>query len=288
MKMMRRSKQSGMTTMELVVSGSVMLGVIIMGFDVMLAGVQVSKKASNDSQANEQNRSMIERFNHDVQNSVALIGGKPLLGLGLSSDKERVVLKVPKFDGAGRIIPNSYEIVTYYLSLSGSKKCIKRSTGNFNGTLVTGLSSPEVVLENVENIQFQFGKATTLSYDTGAAAFLLPGADTTSADPNPGKVSLNSLRCSWGRMNLESRANILASPAVVVSGAKIQITGATPGSVVDASYFISSDTTSLLLPVDLDANFVRITAKVKMEEGTRGESNGQSTLITTASLRNAQ
>jgi hypothetical protein len=288
MKMMRRSKKSGMTTMELVVSGSVMLGVIIMGFDVMLAGVQVSKKASNDSQANEQNRSMIERFNHDVQNSIAVMGGTPLLGLGITSDKERVVLKVPKFDAAGRKIANSYQLISYYLSSSGKGKCIKRSTCNYNGLLVSGLSTAEVVLDNLEDIQFQFGKATTLTYDTGASAFLLPGKDADKSDPDQGKVSLTSLKCSWGRMLLDTRDQIKSSPAVSISNNKVQITGALAGSTADAAFFISSDVSSLLVPVDLDANFVRITAKVKKSEGRNGESTGQSTLITTASLRNAQ
>lgn len=288
MKSMRRSKQSGMTTMELVVSGAVMLGVVVMGFDVMLTGVKVSKKATNDAAANEQNRSLIERFNNDVQNSIAVIGGKPLLGLGISSDKEQVVLKVPKFDAYGRKIANSYELITYYLSSNSNGKCIKRSTCNYNGLLVSGLSTPEVVVEYVENVKFEYGKATTLTYDTGNSGFLLPGKDNDSSDPAYGKVSLTSLKCSWGRMLLDTRNQIKSSPAVNISNNKVQISGAVAGSTVDAAFFVSSDTASLLVPVDLDANFVRISAKIKKVEGRNGESTGNSTLITTANLRNAQ
>lgn len=288
MKSIRRSKRSGMTTMELVVSGTVMLGVVVMGFDVMLTGVKVSKKATNDAAVNEQNRSLVERFNNDVQNSIAVIGGKPLLGLGISSDKEQVVLKVPKFDAYGRRIANSYELISYYLSTNGNGNCIKRSTCNYNGLLVSGLSTPEVVVEYVENVKFEYGKATTLTYDTGNSGFLLPGTDNDSSDPAYGKVSLTSMKCSWGRMVLDTRNQIKSSPAVNISNNKVQISGAVAGSTVDAAFFVSSDTASLLVPVDLNANFVRITAKIKKVEGRNGESTGNSTLITTASLRNAQ
>jgi len=287
MKTMRRSKQAGMTTMELVVSGSVMLGVIVMGFDVMLAGVQVSKKASNESQVNEQNRSMLEGFTRDVQSAESIYAGLNLGIINLTTDKDQVVLKVPKFDAAGRSIANKYQMVTYYISSQGSRKCIKRTTADYNGLLVTNVSTPEIVLSDLKEVEFSYGKTETIPYDVGQDTFWLPASDTDSTEPSLGFVHLTQVKCSWDGSTLGNRVAIDGS-GLKFSGAGFRYGTPVAGDSIEATYMVNPGLRKSLLSSEVNANFVKIKTIVKKVEGKNGVSNAESTMISTASLRNSE
>lgn len=291
MKIMRRSKKSGMTTFELMVSGGVMLGVIVMGFDVMLAGVQVSKKASNDSQANEQNRSLLEVFTRDVQSATSIEGGLNLGIVSLASDKDQVILKVPKFDPQGRRIANKFQLIGYYISSKGSGKCIKRMTSDYNGLTVSNVSSPEIVLSNLKEVEFSYGITENISYDSVFDTFHLPGDDTKDDTPGSGNVHLMKVRCSWDSTTLDGR------PAIDASGLKFTTCGFRYGSPaagdsVQATYMVSPNLRKSLLSSELKANFVKIKVEVKKNDDDDdvddSRSTGASTMISTASLRNAE
>lgn len=281
----RRSKQAAFTTMELMVSGAVMLGVIIMGFDVMLAGVQVSQKASNDTQVNEENRALLEKFTQDVQSATAIEAGLNLLGLiNLTSAQQQIVLKVPKFDRSGRRLTSQYQMVTYYVKTQGSNKSLVRTTCNYNGLLVSGVSSEEVVLKNVKDIKFSYGRSETITYDQLSNSFPLPGFDTNNENPNLGQVHVTRIRCSWDNAVFDGRSAV-SSSGVKWDGSSFIIGTRAAGDTVDVSYFINPSLKKSLLSSEMNANFVKIWVQAK-KDSSNG-SGSESTMVSTASLRNA-
>jgi hypothetical protein len=242
--MKRLKKSAAMTTIEALVSGAIMVGVIVMSFDVMIAGVKVSNKAVKDSEANKTNRSVLERFVHDVNLSEAIVGRKMIGLIPITSRKDSVTLRQPVFNPDGSKRPNEFMYVTYYFAaVLGNDNFYRVASKSTNG--IWGFPQFEMIAENVDDYELKYSRRDTSSYDAGINGFPLMGSDDAAVDsityPPIGQLRVESLRLGWNGMSYDSRARIDSSPGVQILGNRITANGMAPGTSVSVQYGVDPE-----------------------------------------------
>ncbi len=280
---MKRRLIRGMTTMEFAVSSTIMVGVMVLSFDVMATGVQITKKAQNDSTANEQNRSTLDKFVKDVQTSEAIMEEFRFGSENLKTSKDEIVLRLPKFNAGGVKLLGQYEIVGYYVK-NGPRKDLVRVSAQVNLFTAYGVKS-EVIARDVHKLNFYYGRNETLSYDYSTGKFYLPNDDKDKFDVDHNHVRLSRARCSWNGATYNTRAALWGAPGFSISGKKFTLSGATNGDTVDVMYYISPKKLKNN-GIDCKANMAELHLKLKSAETGRAMSEGESELMTSASTRN--
>ncbi|ARU39749.1 hypothetical protein CCB80_00745 [Armatimonadetes bacterium Uphvl-Ar1] len=284
--MKRFKKTVGMTTIEALVSGAIMVGVIVMSFDVMIAGVKVSQKAVEDSEANKTNRSVLERFVHDVNLSEAIVGRKMIGLIPICSRKDSVTLRQPVFNPDGSKRPNEFMYVTYYFAkVHGKDNFYRVASKSTNG--IWGLPQFELIAENVHKYKLQYSRRDTSTFDAGVTGFPLLGSDDGAVDsanyPPNGQLRVESLRLGWNGMSYDSRSRIASSPGVQILGNRITANGMGPGTSVSVQYGVHPEWRPSLAQEDSYARAVHLDLVIK-SKGPKQE--GESELSVSSSCKN--
>lgn len=281
--MKRKHLLRGMTTIEFAVSGTIMLGVMVLGFDVMATGVEVTKKAQNDSTANEQNRSTLDKFVKDVQTSEAIMDEFRFGSKHLETSKDEIVLRLPKFTNSGIKLLNEFEIVGYYVD-GGSRKDLIRVSAQLSLLGSRNVKS-EVIAKDVHKLDIFYGRNETLTYDYNTGKFYLPEDDKDKFDPDHNHVRLSRARCSWNGATYNTRQALWSAPGFTISGNRFTLSGASTGDTVDVMYYISPRKHKKN-GFDCLANMAEMHLKLKSSETGRESSEGESELMTSANTRN--
>lgn len=284
--MKRLKKTAGMTTIEALVSGAIMVGVLVMSFDVMIAGVKVSNKAVKDSEANKTNRSVLERFVQDVNLAEAIVGRKMIGLIPITSRKDSVTLRQPVFNPDGSKRPNEFMYVTYYFAkVLGKDNFYRTASKSTNG--IWGLPQCELIAENVYKYNLRYSRRDTSTFDTGITGFPLLGADDGAVDsvayPSSGQLRVESLRLGWNGKSYDSRSRIASSPGVQILGNRITANGMGPGTSISVQYKVNPEWRPSLAQEDSYARAVHLDLVIK----TKGvKDTGESELSVSTSCKN--
>ena len=285
--MKNRNKQAGMTILEGFVSGGIMVGVIIMSFEVMATGVQVSKKAINESEANEASRTILERFVHDVNMSEAIVARKLVGFVPIESNKDYLVLRQPVFNADGTVRPNESTYITYYQDPFGKKdKFWRMETQQINN----GFTMPkfELLHENVNKVDFKYTRQETLNFDPVSNAFPMPGSDDTADTngfPDIGKLKVDALRIGWTGKSYESAKDIKKDPNISISGTQIRVVGMGPGTSIGVKFYLHPKWKLNPAKEEAFANSVHLKLKAHSDDDDDDET-GTSDLKTSATCKN--
>lgn len=284
--MKRFTKTAAMTTIEALVSGAIMVGVIVMSFDVMIAGVKVSNKAVKDSEANTTNRSVLERFVHDVNLSEAIVGRKMIGLIPICSRKDSVTLRQPVFNPDGSKRPNEFMYVTYYFAkVLGKDNFYRTASKSTNG--IWGLPQFELIAENVVEYELRYSRRDTSTFDAGVTGFPLLGSDDGAVDsanyPPNGQLRVESLRLGWNGMSYDSRSRIASSPGVQILGNRITATGMGPGTSISVQYGVNPEWRPSNTQEDSFARIVTLELEIESDDT---ENAGVSELSVSSSCKN--
>ncbi len=276
-------KNKGMTIAECVVSGGVMLMVIVMSFEVMVAGTKVSTKAANNSEANEESRSVLEQFTKDVNRSDAIISYVQVGARSLYSKNEAIVIRAPKFNNNGSVRPNEYEYIIYYSSGEARKQLIRQTISNIKGSWKSW-SPKDVVVDDLLKVNFSYFRHTALSFDSQKNGYVLPYPLTDSVNPPQNRVSLLRLDAPWINLSTQGLKAIKANSNISLSSDLIKIVGQSPSSSPYVSIGVNPCTRKSPPSSASLANGVRLTLVTRNAKGSRNA--GESELSTIVTLKN--
>jgi hypothetical protein len=287
---MKNRKNRAMTTMEALVSGSIMVGVIVMSFEVMVTGAKMSQKATNDSTANEESRSGLEQLVKDVQNAEAIVASKVVGSIPLTSGANRVILRLPKFDANGKVRGNEYEYIAYYAITLDGKTALKRiSATEVNGNM--GMpTAPKTIVDDLKQLDFHYLTKTEISFDPMQNGFVLPGTDVNKKRPAPTEVSVESISSSLLGGTLGSRSAVNADAKVLKSGNLIKIETAKVGDTITATFYVNHGKKKCPLMEDSLSNTLSVRVQTKRDDDGDSddvdETDGSGDLTATATCRN--
>lgn len=286
-----------MTTAEFMVSAGVMLGLTVLTFDVMVAGAQVSKISANESNETQEARMATDEVMKEASEGIGIMASLnvPVFGT-VHSDKDTAIISSPAYDTSGNRLPDTDDLTVYQVLEHNGKKCLYKFPARRRNGFILSVSSRKLVKEDLDHIEFRFGRMMTLTYDPVSNSFPLPGPDRDDVR-GVGTISIHKLRAPWANLSLDTRKKIEDSGRVVLEKNVLEIKGPIPpGATVDVFFYVNPKLTKPNTSA-MDANMLEVKMRTK-RQNERGsdeadvdkddyDENGR-TITTSTVLRNAR
>lgn len=293
----RRCRRAGMTTAEFMVSAGVMLGLTVLTFDVMVAGAQVSKTSANESNETQEARMATDEVMNEASEAEGIMSSLnvPVFGT-VHSDQDTAIISSPAYDASGNRLPDTDDLTVYQVLEHNGKKCLYKFPARRRNGLILSVSSRKLVKEDLDHIEFRFGRMMTLTYDPVSNSFPLPGPDRGDVR-GVRTISIQKLRAPWANLSLDTRKKIEDSGRVVLEKNVLEIKGPIPtDATVDVFFYVNPKLTKPNSSA-MDANMLEVKMRTK-KQNERGsdeadvdedddDENGR-TITTSTLLRNAR
>ena len=198
----KRSKRSGMSTMEMAVSGAILTGMIVLSFETMVTGAKLSAQSVKKEEVTSEGRTAAATLEQDIKLADASLKNYSY-GESIKSDEKELVLRIPKFDVNGAVVPGNYTIVGYKLKKAADPKFgdqLIRWTADYStSSNKAPFKNPQILASNVKKLDFCYYSDQTIA--KSGIGFPLPGPITLDK-PEGKEIRIIKASAPWAGVNL--------------------------------------------------------------------------------------
>ncbi|MCB0824796.1 MAG: hypothetical protein KDC26_01285 [Armatimonadetes bacterium] len=273
--MKRLTKRAGLTTMEVAVASTVMVGVVYMSFDVMLKSVKVSAGAMQATQTNDDLRTGMDSLINSIR-TADMVLSTHTADQTVDTSKENLLIKKPVFNALGNRIANQSQVVWYYYQSTSDKKkkpgIIYARTSTINGSTIGNFSAPREIVYNVEKVTWTYRYMAQVR--VASAGITVPlNFNASSSGASATNAQIIKMKSSAIGLNVDVPGNVGVLPPVAAN--VVTLPGlAQAGTVIDIEAKVDPRYAPLAGGGSL-INIVDMKVKFKKEQ-VDGESNSGS------------
>lgn len=285
-----KKKSNAFTLVEMLVSGTIMVAVTVLSFDVMATGARLSAAGVQASSKEADTRTDIEILQKDILEADRIKTQINDSGLMKAKAKQTLILRKPVFNAAGNVVVGKYLYVVYTREGSGKGAFVMRLTGIQTGNSPFSLTKDRMMFKDIKAMRFATLKTSTIQPNLGE--YNLPGT-MTSDYPKGSKIRLRGATIPEAGVRLvyDTAGSSAATIKTALSPLNSQIN--TTGSVVGlklgpatkAADFIYETDPTYSVNTDNDALASRVIVAI-VTDGRKGQPDSRMTAG--GNLRNAQ
>lgn len=225
----RRKKSRGFTVLELVISGTIMVAVIMISFDVMLTGVKISRASMDASTSRNQARAGIDDIKLTLDQGKGMMASVTSGPKTLFADDSRYFfVRKPAIGPGGHVLDDKDEVVMYLLMPAlkpeHGPNVLVRQTVYVNGITPVSTEERKTLMTNVDSMRVRYFASRTIS--PTLSTYLLPG-DVVNTKPVGSQVRIFEMIAPWHSLRVRSNRTSEESEGlnVLSIGADIKVVG---------------------------------------------------------------
>lgn len=285
------------------VSGAILCGVVVMSFQVMVTSAKLSTAPLDTSSTIQVAQTGMHQITSEIQDANFAYGRKSVGGVMLVSGPEELALRSPVRDMAGRLVPDEFKVVRFFLKETpgfNAPNTLFQETKHYRGSSVVG-SLTEPVIVNVGALKFDYdGVVNSLPHTNGevrlpfAASTETPRATTVKVSKVMVKGEEFAVAAARGDDDDDDRWNWRRRPKTTSSGSRSTVTvqgdrmtfnkALAPEDRVDVEYQLDPGHAA---NADGANSATLITVTVELAKKGKADRDFRSTVQTTTFMRNA-
>lgn len=179
-----------------------MVGVVVLSFETMLTGVKVSQTSTSHSAQSNDARAAFNQLTSDLRLAEKVITEYKKGSIDGVSGADKITLRVPVFNPAGRRVVGQWKIVNYFLKPvagdDGPYNLI-RTTGDVNGNANPNNVTSTNIATNIGNLKLDYFLQQSIPVTGSAVIF---PATVTTATPTGNAMRIFEVKAPWAGLNL--------------------------------------------------------------------------------------
>lgn len=196
------NKQRGFSTVELGISATIFAAMAIITTGSMVESIRSTTSAQVDSATVDKTRLGFDRLGRDIQSADMVLARYRAAGSSwMESEDDRLILRIPRFDANGILIPNEYDVVMY-IGAGANPVTLQRRVSRLSRGVGSAWSSPEYLVPGLTGLRFDYQATASLRSGGVGSTLSLPGPVVTS-DPDDNEIELTAVRSALGRWDDE-------------------------------------------------------------------------------------
>lgn len=155
-----------MSTAEMMVSGAILCGVVVLSFETMVTSVKISADSVDTTSPQQLARTGLDMLTKDIQSADMSYGKRSVSGIPVHSTDNDLWLRQPVRDMMGNVVPGQKRIVRYFLKGSSGSEApnnVYRESYTVQGSTVVSSSTSKKVMTNVQDLTFDYRGTAVIS-----------------------------------------------------------------------------------------------------------------------------